>query len=263
MQLVEQDIASPHFTFQPVGVAGVLSPAEVPANAGTTETNLSEMRIDDLREAIRKNEVTFPSQVPTFPKRDRPDMQRNLVQLYFVLGWSSPKIGSRYGLSRLRVQQILNTWKRRAVELGYVQIVPPAEAFLRSPKGPPIRVVLSPVLNGSSIVDIQLSVPSPSRSQRWTKQRVHSRTQSGYRPRTNFSISEIAGVLRQLQAGRTLAEMAHAVGVPAYTIRLWKEQHEMRLLQRENAELKKLLTDLGLGKNPLINSIRKSYGVSA
>jgi hypothetical protein len=67
----------------------------LPANSGPLETNLSQMRIDDLRDAIHQNQVTFPSQVPTFAKHDRPDLQRKLVQLYFALDWSCPKIGVR------------------------------------------------------------------------------------------------------------------------------------------------------------------------
>jgi hypothetical protein len=122
MQLIEENLPSEHLTFPQIGVV-----RKGPANSGTTETNLCEMRIGKLRKAIRKNQVSFPSQVPTFPKHDRPDLQRKLVQLYFVLGWSPQRIGARYGLSRSRAQQILNVWKKRAVETGYVQTVPPPE----------------------------------------------------------------------------------------------------------------------------------------
>ena len=67
--------------------------------------------------------MSFPSQVPTFSKHDRPDLQRRVVQLYFVLGWNCKNIAIRYGIIRQRVQQILNTWKRRAIEMGYLQPV--------------------------------------------------------------------------------------------------------------------------------------------
>jgi hypothetical protein len=83
--------------------------------------HLEETKIADLREAIRGNWVSFPSQVPTFPKHDRPDLQRKLAQLYFVLGWDCNNIGARYGLVPARVRQILNTWKHRAVRTGYIQ----------------------------------------------------------------------------------------------------------------------------------------------
>jgi hypothetical protein len=83
--------------------------------------HIEESTIADLREAIRANWVSFPSQVPTFPKHDRPDLQRKLAQLYFVLGWNCNSIGARYGLVPARVRQILNAWKHRAVKAGYIQ----------------------------------------------------------------------------------------------------------------------------------------------
>jgi len=87
---------------------------------------IGEIGIADLREAIRANRVSFPSQVPTFPKHDRPDLQRQLAQLYFVLGWNCSAIGTRYGLHPGRVRQILDRWRRRAVKAGYIQEIPPA-----------------------------------------------------------------------------------------------------------------------------------------
>jgi len=79
------------------------------------------LSLNTLRTAIRANRVSFPAQVPIFPKHDRPDLQRQMVQLFFVLGWNCDQIADRYGLIRQRVQQILNTWKRRAAQTGYIQ----------------------------------------------------------------------------------------------------------------------------------------------
>jgi transposase len=233
MQVAEPSIAFPLIPF-PQGDAEQKAPVERSA----VEPNLSEMPIDELRDAIRKNQVTFPAQVPTFPKHDRSDVQRQLVQLYFVLGWSGPKIGVRYGLRRLRVQQILNAWKRRAVELGYIQCVPPAAVFAQPAKSSPIRVVLSPVLNGSAA---PLSSP-----------------QKGPRPRAKFGIAEIVLVLEQLAGGRTVAEMANELGVSAYTIRVWKEQHEIHFLRHENARLKARLASLNTVEKSLIDIITRS-----
>lgn len=87
------------------------------------------MSLCDLRRAVRENRVSFPSQTPTFSKHDRPDLQWKFAQLYFVLGWNCSDIADRYGLIRQRVQQILNTWKHRAVETGYIQSIPPAETL--------------------------------------------------------------------------------------------------------------------------------------
>jgi len=87
--------------------------------------SVEALRLSDLRQAIRENRVSFPAQVPVFAKHDRPDLQRRLVQLYFLLGWSCTDIAERHGITRQRVQQILNTWKRRAAQMGYVQDIPP------------------------------------------------------------------------------------------------------------------------------------------
>ena len=90
------------------------------------EEKIEELSLAELRRKIRRNRASFPSQVPTFPKHDRPDLQRKLVQLYFLFGWSCNRIALRYGILRQRVQQILSTWKRRAIQMGYVQDIPPA-----------------------------------------------------------------------------------------------------------------------------------------
>ena len=100
------------------------------------QTKLSGLRLDQLRKAIRGNRVSFPSQVPTFEKHDRPDLQRRLVQLYFVLGWSCEKVAARHGLIHQRVRQILTTWKRRAVAMGYIQYIPAAPWTLEPSKFP-------------------------------------------------------------------------------------------------------------------------------
>src|SRR5580704_5831882 len=87
---------------------------------------MEELSLCELRGKIRRNRVSFPSQVPTFEKHDRPDLQRKAVQLYFLFGWSCSRIAERYGVLRQRIQQILSTWKRRAIQMGYIQEIPPS-----------------------------------------------------------------------------------------------------------------------------------------
>jgi hypothetical protein len=41
--------------------------------------------LNELRRKVRQNRVSFPSQVPTFLKHDRPDLQRKAVQFIFCL----------------------------------------------------------------------------------------------------------------------------------------------------------------------------------
>src|SRR5271154_6944849 len=91
-------------------------------------SKLERLKIPVLRKAIHANRISFPSQVPVFLKHDRADLQRKLVQLYFLLGWSCSRIGARYSIRRQRVQQILNTWKQRAIQMGYIQSIPPDRA---------------------------------------------------------------------------------------------------------------------------------------
>ena len=102
--------------------------SEKPARAERIE----DFSLSELRHKVRQNRVSFPSQVPIFAKHDRPDIQRKAVQLYFLFGWSCKRIAERHGLLRQRVQQILSTWKRRAIQMGYIQEIPPAF--------PPIKV---------------------------------------------------------------------------------------------------------------------------
>jgi hypothetical protein len=94
-----------------------------------SDIKLDALRIDELRLAIRANQVTFPSPVPTFGRHDRADLQWKLAMLYFVQGWNCEGIAAKYGLIHQRVRQILKTWKRRAVETGYIQFIPPDDTL--------------------------------------------------------------------------------------------------------------------------------------
>ena len=232
---------------------------EAPTDRGAPETTLREMRVDKLRHAIRKNQVSFPSQVPTFPKLDRSDVQRQVVQLYFVLGWPGPKIGARFGLGRTRVEQILNGWKRRAVDIGYIQSIPSAESLKPLSWHAPIEVTLSqvtppaaPSIPTSRPSEINFPLLNQNQISNWTDPK------RGFRPRRKFDSGRIIAVLKQLRAGRTVAEMADEVGVSACTVRIWKKQHEMLLLRRENAQLKERLARLGTVEQSLIDLIIKS-----
>jgi len=75
-----------------------------------------------LRRAIRRNIVSFPSQVPVFLKANA-GIQWRVVLLFFVLGWSSTTIAARFNVPVHRVWQIVEDWSVRAFGLGYLQIV--------------------------------------------------------------------------------------------------------------------------------------------
>jgi hypothetical protein len=130
-------VSSPAADFLAIPGKGItlLSPA-------AEETKLEHQDLRQLRRAIHRNRVSFPSQVPTFGKHDRPDLQRKLVQLFFVCGWSCNRIAQRYDLIPKRVQQILNTWRIRAVQTGYIQAIPPLDKSRMVAGVSPIHVTL-------------------------------------------------------------------------------------------------------------------------
>ena len=81
-----------------------------------------------LRRAIRGNIVSFPSQIPSFPKGSQADMQWRMVLLFFVRGWSVAKIATRFQVPNHRVWTLLNGWSVRAMAQGHVQVIDP-QAF--------------------------------------------------------------------------------------------------------------------------------------
>ena len=113
----QQPGSAPKYRFQP---------------RGNQSERIEAFTLNELRRKVRQNRVSFPSQVPIFAKHDRPDVQRKAVQLYFLFGWSCQRIAQRHGLLRQRVQQILSTWKRRAIETGYIQEIPQAIPSIRA-----------------------------------------------------------------------------------------------------------------------------------
>jgi len=100
-------------------------------DARVRSQNIGEIDLSDLRRAVRANWVSFPSQVPTFPSCGQADLQRKLIQLYFLMGWSCARIATRYGLVQQHVRGVLLAWKCRAVSTGYLQHIPPAEVMQR------------------------------------------------------------------------------------------------------------------------------------
>lgn len=82
-----------------------------------------------------------------------------------------------------------------------------------------------------------------------------------------LNTEQIIGVLKQLEAGRTAADMVREIGVSKHTIYAWKAQfggmevneaEELRSLRDENHRLKKLVADLSLDKEMLKSVIVKN-----
>lgn len=86
-------------------------------------------------------------------------------------------------------------------------------------------------------------------------------------PKSKLSTEQIIGVLKQVEAGRTVAEVAREVGVSQHTIYAWKakyggmevnEAEELRSLREDNQRLKKLVADLSLDKDMLKSVLQKN-----
>ena len=83
----------------------------------------------------------------------------------------------------------------------------------------------------------------------------------------NHSEAQIIEALKQMEAGRSAADVGRQYGVSKHTIYAWKakygglevsEAQELKQLREENARLKKLVADLSLDKDMLQSVIRKN-----
>ena len=81
------------------------------------------------------------------------------------------------------------------------------------------------------------------------------------------SEAQIIDALKQMETGRTAAEVGRELGVSKHTIYAWKakygglevsEAQRLRQLEDENRRLKKLVADLSLDKDMLQAVIRKN-----
>ena len=85
--------------------------------------------------------------------------------------------------------------------------------------------------------------------------------------KSNHSEAAIIGVLKQMEAGRKVEDVAREQGVSKHTIYAWKakyggmevsEAQEVKQLREENGRLKKLVADLSLDKDMLQSVMRKN-----
>ena len=84
--------------------------------------------------------------------------------------------------------------------------------------------------------------------------------------KTRHSEEQIIGVLKQMEAGRKVAELARELGVSEATLYTWKskyggmevnEARRLKELEDENRRLKQLVTDLSLNCEALKGVVRK------
>ena len=84
---------------------------------------------------------------------------------------------------------------------------------------------------------------------------------------SKHSEAQIIAALKQIEAGRTAADVAREYGVSKHTIYAWKakyggmevnEAQRLRSLEDENARLKRLVADLSLDREMLKAVIAKN-----
>jgi hypothetical protein len=202
------------------------SPAEGILNSGNVPNaeSLEAIGISHLRREIRANRVTFPAQVPVFVKHDRPDLQRKVVQLYFLSGWSTYRIATRYNMAAQRVHQVITTWKQRAIQMGYVQEIPRPHAAAGPVDATPIRVFLTQVLDTRSVCRPQ---DSPA---------LEGIGLPAEKANSGLDIKRGEGITAQSEPG----------GKPSTVV---GEGDEIALLRNENRLLKELLRGLMANKD--------------
>jgi putative transposase len=85
--------------------------------------------------------------------------------------------------------------------------------------------------------------------------------------KTRHSEEQIIGVLKQMEAGRKVAELARELGVSEATLYTWKskyggmevsEARRLKELEEENRRLKQLVAELSLDREALKGVIRKN-----
>jgi hypothetical protein len=86
--------------------------------------------LKQFREAIQANQVAFPQPAPKFPCQCRPEIQWRAAELFLIHGWTCSRLAARYGVTRGRIWWFVRSWLDRALALGYLQDIPPAETTI-------------------------------------------------------------------------------------------------------------------------------------
>jgi putative transposase len=85
--------------------------------------------------------------------------------------------------------------------------------------------------------------------------------------KAKHSEEKIIGAVKQMEAGRSVKELAREMGVTDQTLYNWKSKYggmevsdakRLRALEEENRQLKQLVADLSLDKAALTTVVRKN-----
>jgi putative transposase len=86
--------------------------------------------------------------------------------------------------------------------------------------------------------------------------------------RKRFSVEQVVAVLKQAELGTPVADLIRKVGITEQTFYRWKKQYqgmesdqvrELKQLQEENTQLKRVVADLTLDKVMLQDVLAKKF----
>ena len=86
--------------------------------------------------------------------------------------------------------------------------------------------------------------------------------------KSRFAEEQIIGILREVEAGRTIREVCRGHGISEQTYHRWKakygglgvsEARRLKALQEENRRLKKLVADLSLDNQALKEALQRKW----
>jgi hypothetical protein len=89
------------------------------------DVGLRTLKLRQLRLAIQRNTISFPSPTPVFDWRQDNDVQWRMAHLFFIAGWSILALGRRYQVPSSRAGMLVRDWIELAIASGLVQEIPP------------------------------------------------------------------------------------------------------------------------------------------
>jgi putative transposase len=195
------------------------------------DVGLRTLKLRQLRLAIQRNTISFPSPTPVFDWRQDNDVQWRMAHLFFIAGWSILALGRRYQVPSSRAGMLVRDWIELAIASGLVQEIPPEPQTSSSGE----KTIVE--FRRQRIPASGLSAPAANEGSRGARRRKH------------YTDAEIATILKDAGHSRkNVPEICRALGIAPRTFNAWKSKfggmsesgiRELRRLRDENRKLRK------------------------